>query len=315
MQQLNKENKELLDFIEKTGSFRKNYDLSKVTWFGVGGDADLLFRPKNAQELQEFLQIKGDLPIFVMGVGSNIIVADSGFRGCVIRFTREFSKIENIGDCKVKVGVAALDLMVAKQAASFSIAGLEFLSGIPGSIGGAIKMNAGAYGGEVKDVLISATGYNLQGEYREYSLAEMNYEYRKSKPKEELIFTSCILQGGSGAKAEILAKIEKIKESRESSQPVREKTGGSTFKNPENYSAWKLIDEAGARGLTVGKAQMSEMHCNFMINLGGATSEDLLALGEKVREMVKNSSGVQLEWEIKRVGMRFLGIYECPYIS
>lgn len=293
---------ELHQFIEQSGSFKFNYNLKKINWFQVGGNTDLFFRPKSKEELQIFLQKKGDLPIFVMGVGSNIIIRDGGFRGCVIRLGRGFTELEKLPDMQLKVGAANLDLNVALFSQMVPLSGFEFLSGIPGTIGGAIKMNAGAYGGEMSQILVKACGYDLEGRYHEFGNEEMNYEYRKSSPPKEMIYTHTILRGSEGVESEIKKRIKEIQEKRETTQPIRNKTGGSTFKNPTDKRAWEVIDKAGCRGLCVGDAMMSEKHCNFMINTGNATAKDLEKLGNMVRAKVKDHSGVELKWEIKIIG-------------
>jgi len=292
----------LEQFIENSGSFKRDYELNKINWFQVGGKADLVFKPKSPEELQEFLKLKGDMEVLVLGVGSNIIIRDGGYRGCVIRLGRAFTECTQLSDTEIEVGAANLDLNIALYTAKLGISGLEFLSGIPGTIGGAVKMNAGAYGGEFKDVAVKICGYDFSGNYREYSLAEMNYGYRKSNPERELIYTKVILKGKKGNPEEISKAIKEIQQKREESQPLRTKTGGSTFKNPDGHSAWKLVDEAGCRGLVVGDAIMSEKHCNFMINRGNATASDLENLGNLVRQKVKEKTGVDLVWEIKIIG-------------
>ncbi len=294
--------KELEQFIEQSGSFRKNAELKNINWFQVGGQADLLFKPKSLSELQEFLRLKAGLPIFVLGVGSNVIIRDGGFKGCVIRLGRAFTELKKISATELICGAANLDVNVAKFAAQQGIAGLEFLSGVPGTIGGALKMNAGAYGGEVKDILLKCQAVDLAGNLHEYNVAELNYSYRKANLAEEVIFTEAHFKGNVAEPEAILAAIKEIQEKREASQPIRSNTGGSTFKNPEGHSAWQLIDAAGCRGLKLGAAQISELHCNFMLNLGGATASDLEQLGETVIKRVKEHSGVTLQWEIKRIG-------------
>ena len=295
-------NQTLQKFIANSTSFRFAANLKNINWFQVGGNADLLFRPKDSQELQEFLKIKGDLAIFVMGVGSNIIIRDKGFRGCVIRLGKGFIKKEILQNNRIMVGAANLDLNIALFAAQHNIAGLEFLSGIPGTIGGAVKMNAGAYGGEISDILEQACGYDLDGTYHEFNNQEMNYKYRISNPPTQLIYTHAILSGKSGKAETIKNKIAEIQKNREASQPLRHKTGGSSFKNPAGYKAWELIDKAGCRGLKIGDAIMSEKHCNFMINQGNATAADLENLGNMVKNKVKESCNISLEWEIKIIG-------------
>ena len=244
-----------------------------------------------------------DIPLTVIGAASNMIVRDGGVPGVVVRMGRGFNEATIQDDHRVLAGSAMLDVMVARAAQKASIAGLAFLSGIPGTIGGALRMNAGAYGGETKDVLIEAYGLDRQGNRLTFSNAEMGFSYRHSGIADDVIFTGALLQGRAGDPEQIAAEMAEIKAKREASQP-RNRTGGSTFKNPPGQNAWKLIDDAGCRGLIVGGAQVSELHCNFLINLGNATASDIETLGETVRERVKAHSGVTLEWEIKRIGVR-----------
>ncbi len=301
-------NQKLEKFIkDHQSSFRFDCDLKNINWFRVGGKAKMMFRPKDNDELQEFLMARGkELDIFVMGVGSNIIIRDGGFDGCIIRLGRAWTNISVFEDKKIKTGVANLDLNVAIFAQQNEIAGLEFLSGIPGGIGGAIKMNAGSYGSEMKDVFVEATGFDLDGNKVSYNLSDMNFSYRKSNLDKEIIWTELILQGKRGKKELIEQEIKAIKEKRENTQPIREKTGGSTFKNPDGYKAWKLIDQAGCRGLIVGDAMMSEKHCNFMINRGEALAKDLEDLGKLVRKKVAEKTNIMLKWEIKLIGQKLL---------
>ena len=293
---------QLINFISASGSFRYDYSLKNINWFQVSGKADLFFKPKNAQELQNFLKIKDDLAIFTFGVGSNIIIRDGGFRGCVIRLGRNFTELKLLPKNQILVGAANMDLNLALFCRNSGLAGSEFLSGVPGTIGGAIKMNAGAYGKEISQILVKACGYDLQGNYHEFTNQEMKYDYRKSAPPQELIYTHAILQLEKGDQQEIAQNIKDIQEKRAESQPIKSKTGGSSFKNPPNHKAWQLIDQAGCRGLKIGDAMMSEKHCNFMINQNQATAQDLERLGELVRQRVYDNSGIKLEWEIKIIG-------------
>ncbi len=292
------------------GSYRFDAPLSKTNWFGVGGAAEVLFKPEDTDDLAQFMKHKpADLPVTVIGVGSNLIVRDGGIAGVVIRLGRFFNeaKIDTdfAADGSVMVaGAAMLDLHFARVAASLGRSGLEFLSGIPGTIGGALAMNAGAYGREVKDVLLRAEAVNAAGEIVMLSVDEMHYSYRHYGGPAGLIFTRGWFATTAEAAEVVEARMAEIQEKREASQPIRERTGGSTFANPEGHKAWELIDRAGCRGLTIGGAQMSPLHCNFMINTGGATASDLEALGEEVRARVKADSGVDLRWEIKRIGER-----------
>ena len=274
------------------------------TWFRVGGPADLLLSPADEDDLAYLLaRLPPEVPVLVIGVGSNLIVRDGGVRGIVIRLGgKAFGAIETSADHRVIAGAAALDAQVARAAAEAGIDGLAFLRGVPGSIGGALRMNAGAHGGETRDTLIEARGVDRSGRVRTFSNAEMGFSYRHSEAPEDVIFTRAVFQGRPGDPEAIRAEMERITAAREASQPIREKTGGSTFKNPPGHKAWQLIDAAGCRGLAVGDAEVSVMHCNFLINRGGASAADIEALGEEVRRRVKASSGVELEWEIKRIG-------------
>lgn len=295
-------NERLESFIVNYTSFKKNYKLSKINWFQVGGKADLLFKPKTEKELQEFLAQNFNLDILTLGVGSNIIIREGGYRGCIIKLGRAFTNIKQLSATEIEVGCANLDQNIARFAADANIAGLEFLSGIPGSIGGAIKMNAGAYGAEFKDVVKKIYGYDKQGVLHELSKEQMNYTYRRSAPDKDLIYVKAILTGQEGKALEIKQKIKEIQKNREASQPIRAKTGGSSFQNPLGEKAWQLIDQAGCRGLAIGDAIMSEKHCNFMINRGAATAKDLEDLGELVRTKVFAKTGITLDWEIKIIG-------------
>ena len=283
--------------------------LAPYTWLRVGGKADAFFIPKDEADLAHFLSsTPGDIPVTILGVASNTLVRDGGIRGVVIRLGPSFAKV-TIDGLSVTAGAAALDNMVAKKAAGAGIAGLEFYAGIPGTIGGALRMNAGCYGGETKDVLKSVVALDRRGRRQEMSLADMGYAYRHSDAAQDLIFTQAAFEGTSDSPEAITARMDAITARREDSQPIREKTGGSTFKNPDQAqscgrSAWKVIDAAGGRGFRVGGAQMSEKHCNFMINTGEASAADLETLGETIRQKVKASQGVDLHWEVKRIGER-----------
>jgi UDP-N-acetylmuramate dehydrogenase len=284
------------------GRYRANADLSKSNWFGVGGVAEVLFKPEDAEDLAVFLRGKpADIPVTVIGVGSNVIVRDGGIAGIVVRLGRGFVGCE-VREAGIRTGAACLDIHVAELAADTGIAGLEFLSGIPGTIGGALRMNGGAYGCDISQVLVEAEAIDPQGVLHRLTPAELHYSYRHCGLPEGWIFTGCTLRGTVGDKAEIVARMAEIKTQRETSQPVRSRTGGSTFKNPEGHKAWQLIDAAGCRGLRRGDAQVSELHCNFLINHGSAMAADLEALGEEVRTRVYAQSGIMLEWDIKRIG-------------
>lgn len=285
-------------------TIRENSELAKVNWFQVGGKAELMFRPKTEDELIKFLQIcPKEVPLFVFGVGSNIIIRDGGIRGVVLRLGRDFAGCEMVEDNRIKVGASCLDVNLAQFSMLNSVTGLEFLSGIPGTIGGAIKMNAGAYGVETKDVLVEAYAVDRSGKKHIIRASDMNFSYRHSNPAiSDLIYVGGLFQGAVGEASEIKKAINDIQTKREETQPIRSKTGGSTFKNPDSVSAWKLVDEAGCRGLKIGDAQISEKHCNFMINTGNAKASDLEKLGDVVRDKVKEKTGTELNWEIKRIG-------------
>jgi UDP-N-acetylmuramate dehydrogenase len=287
---------------ELRGRLLANQPLGEFTWFRAGGPAQVFFMPEDDNDLAYFLRnLPEEIAITAIGAGSNLIVRDGGVPGVVIRLGRGFNEAK-IEDQRVTVGSAMLDVMVAKSAQAASVAGLAFLSGIPGTIGGALRMNGGAYGGETKDILVEARGVDRQGNVRTFSNGEMGFSYRHCSAPENVIFTTAVLQGRAGVPEEIAAEMAAIKKKRDASQP-RNRTGGSTFKNPQGHSAWKLVDDAGCRGLTIGGAQVSELHSNFLINLGGASAADIETLGETVRQRVKAHSGIDLEWEIKRVGV------------
>ncbi len=285
------------------GRLSADAPLANVTWFRVGGPAEVMFRPADAEDLAAFLAaLPEDVPVTVLGVASNLLIRDGGIPGVVIRLGRGFTDIVADG-LSLTVGAAALDLNVANVARDAGIAGLEFLSGIPGTIGGALRMNGGAYGREIKDVLVEARGVTRRGERVSYDNAAMGFTYRHAGVPEDVIFTGGILRGEAGEPLEIARRMAEISDKRADTQPVRSRTGGSTFKNPPGHKAWELIDKAGCRGLGIGDAQVSEKHCNFLINQGAASAADLEALGEEVRRRVFETSGVTLDWEIKRVGV------------
>jgi len=286
------------------GRLLANQSLAELTWFRVGGPAQVLFTPADEDDLAYFLaHLAHDIPVQVVGVGSNLIVRDGGIAGVVIRLApRAFGEAVANGDV-VTAGAAALDKRVAEVAASANIGGLEFYFGIPGTIGGALRMNAGANGGETRDVLVEARGVGRDGTTHIFSNADMKFVYRSSGVDPSMIFTSARFRGQIRDAETIRARMAEVQAHREIAQPIREKTGGSTFKNPPGHSAWKLVDAAGCRGLRVGGAQVSEMHCNFLINTGDATAQDIETLGETVRERVKANSGIELHWEIKRIGI------------
>jgi UDP-N-acetylmuramate dehydrogenase len=298
-----------LDLPQVRGQLLKGESLAPFTWFRVGGPADALFLPADADDLAQFLAaLPNDIPLLPIGVGSNLIVRDGGVPGVVIRLAgRAFAQIEALGDARIRAGAGALDSMVAKGAAKAGIAGLEFYVGVPGTVGGALTMNAGCYGRETTDVLIEATALNRKGERITLSHADFGFTYRHNALTEELIFLDATFQGTLGEPEAITARMAEITAKREGSQPIREKTGGSTFKNPigpdgSKLSAWILNDEAGMRGYRRGGAQVSEKHANFLINTGDATAADIEGLGEDVRAAVKAKHGIELEWEIKRIG-------------
>lgn len=289
---------------ELKGRLTANASLSDLTWFRVGGPAQLLFKPADEGDLAYFLsQCPGDLPVTVIGLGSNLLVRDGGIPGVVIRLGRGFGAIGIEEGHRLRAGTAVPDVKVARAAADAGIAGLSFYRGIPGGVGGALRMNGGAHGRETKDVLVEARAVDRSGTIHTLRVADMNYSYRHCGAPSDYIFTEALFQGSAGNRADIVAEMEEIADYREQAQPVKSRTGGSTFKNPPGESAWKLIDAAGCRGFAVGGARVSEKHCNFLINEGGATGADLERLGESVRARVKDNSGIELEWEIRRLGI------------
>jgi UDP-N-acetylmuramate dehydrogenase len=286
------------------GRLLANQSLAELTWFRVGGPAQVLFTPADEADLAYFLaHLPQEFSVYVVGVGSNLIVRDGGLPGVVIRLSpRGFGEASALEDI-VSAGAAALDKRVAETAAAANLGGMEFFFGIPGTIGGALRMNAGANGSETKDVLIEASGVGRDGKFYRFTNADMKFVYRNSGVDPSIIFTSARFRGVPTAPETIRTRMNEVQSHRETAQPIREKTGGSTFKNPAGNSAWKLIDAAGCRGLRVGGAQVSEMHCNFLINTGTATGHDIETLGETVRARVKENSGIELHWEIKRIGI------------
>ena len=285
------------------GKLLRDEPLGPFTWFRVGGPAEVLFLPADPDDLAAFLRaLPAEVSVTVLGVGSNVIVRDGGVSGVVIRLAgRAFGGIRVEGD-RIACGVAALDAAVARAAAKAGLAGLEFYAGIPGSVGGALTMNAGCYGSETKDILVSAWGFDRAGDRRDFDLADFGYTYRHSEAPADIIWVEAVYRGRPDDPAAIQGRIGEITARRETTQPIREKTGGSTFKNPEGHSSWKLVDAAGWRGKPYGGAMFSPLHANFMINTGEATAADLEGLGEAVRADVKAKLGVPLEWEIRRIG-------------
>ena len=287
------------------GRLEPNAALADLIWFRAGGPAEVLFTPADEADLAEFLKAAPrDIPVYPIGVGSNLLVRDGGVQGVLIRMGKGFSGLALEPGDRIRAGAAVLDVRVARFAQEHGLDALTFLRGIPGTIGGALRMNAGAYGGETKDVLVEARAVDRSGTIHVLSNADMKYTYRHCGAPEDLIFTSALLQGRPGDRVAIAAAMDKITESREATQPVKSRTGGSTFKNPPGGKSWQLIDQAGMRGYAVGPARVSEMHCNFLINEGGATASQIETLGEAVRAKVKVTSGVDLEWEIKRIGLK-----------
>lgn len=286
------------------GRLEANFPMADLTWFRTGGPAEVLFTPADEEDLVQFLAgLDQEVPVYPVGVGSNLLVRDGGVPGVVIRLGRGFGMLEVRANHQILTGAAVPDVKVARFALDKGIGGLTFLRGIPGTIGGALRMNGGAYGGETKDVLVEARGIDRRGRKVVLSNKDMHFSYRACGAPEDLIFTAALLQGNKGDPAEIAAAMEEITSRRESTQPVKTRTGGSTFKNPPGAKAWQLIDRAGLRGFAIGPAKVSELHCNFLINEGGATAAQIEDLGETIRRRVRETSSVELEWEIKRIGV------------
>lgn len=286
------------------GKLTPNQPMSAVTWFRTGGPAQLMFQPADEDDLAAFLtRLPKEVPILPVGLGSNLLIRDGGLEGVVIRLSaRGFGSIDQVGETRLKAGAAVPDKRLSEAAAKAGLGGFAFYTGIPGGLGGALRMNAGAHGTETRDRMVELTAIDRDGNRHVLSNAEMGYAYRHSSASRDLVFTSAVFEGISQDETAVRQEMADVVEHREKAQPIREKTGGSTFKNPPGTSAWKEVDAAGCRGLCVGGAQMSEMHCNFMINTGSATGHDLELLGETVRSRVLKHSGIRLEWEIKRLG-------------
>ena len=286
------------------GRLTPNAPLAPLVWFKAGGAAEQLFEPKDEEDLSDFLAaLDPAIPVMGLGLGSNLIVRDGGVPGVVVRLGKAFSKVSLTGPNRLQCGGGAPGILVSSTARDSNIAGLEFLRSIPGAVGGFVRMNGGAYGREIKDVLVEADVVLRSGERRTFTLEELGYSYRHSGLPEGAIVVGALLEGRPGDAMAIQAEMDRIAFERENSQPLRSRTGGSTFKNPPGIKAWQAIDAAGCRGLRIGDAQVSEKHCNFLLNLGAASAADIEALGEEVRRRVREHSGVELEWEIQRVGM------------
>ena len=285
------------------GKLTPKAPLAPLVWFKSGGSAEWLFEPADVDDLTDFLrELDPEIPVMALGLGSNMIVRDGGVPGVVIRLGKAFAKIEQLDPTTLKCGGGASGILVSSTARDAGIAGLEFLRGIPGTVGGFVRMNGGAYGREVQDVLVSATVALRDGTIEEWPLEQLGYTYRHSEVPEGAVVIAATLRGMVGDPLIIGQEMDRIAEAREESQPLRSRTGGSTFKNPPGHKAWALIDAAGCRGMTLGGAQVSEKHCNFLLNLGSATSADIEALGEEVRRRVQAKTNITLEWEIQRIG-------------
>ena len=289
---------------EIKGKLTPNAPLAPLVWFKSGGAAEWLFEPKDVEDLQAFLSsLDPATPVMALGLGSNLIVRDGGVPGVVVRLGKAFAKVDSLDAVTLDCGAGASGILVSSTARDAGIAGMEFLRSIPGTVGGFVRMNGGAYGGEVKDILVDCDVVLRDGQLVTLPVADLHYSYRHSELPDGAIVVAARFRGQPGEPAAIQAEMDRISASREASQPLRSKTGGSTFKNPEGRKAWQLVDEAGCRGLQIGGAQVSEKHTNFLINTGDATSADIEALGEEVRARVKAHSGVDLQWEIQRVGV------------
>jgi UDP-N-acetylmuramate dehydrogenase len=286
------------------GKLTPNASLAPLVWFKSGGTAEWLFEPADEDDLVHFLrELDPELSVMALGLGSNLIVRDGGVAGVVIRLGKTFAKIGRLDEVTLRCGGGASGILVSSSARDAGIAGLEFLRGIPGTVGGFVRMNGGAYGREVKDILVSARIMLRSGEVEEWPLEKLGYSYRHSELPEGAVVIEAVFCGQPGDPKAIGAEMDSIARAREESQPLRSRTGGSTFKNPPGHKAWVLIDSAGCRGFRIGDAQVSEKHCNFLLNLGNATSAEIEALGEEVRRRVKGQTGIILEWEIQRVGL------------
>ncbi len=289
---------------EVAGRLTPDAPLAPLVWFKAGGAAQWLFEPKDADDLAQFLaRLDPAVPVMALGLGSNLIVRDGGVPGVVVRLGKPFARVEAVDATTLTCGGGASGILVSSTARDAGIAGVEFLRSIPGTVGGFVRMNGGAYGSETADILVDCEIVLRSGERRVLQAGDLGYTYRHSELPAGAVVVSATLRGQPGEPAAIQAEMDRIAASREASQPLRSKTGGSTFKNPPGEKAWALVDSAGCRGLRIGDAQVSEKHTNFLINLGGATSADIEALGEEVRARVKANSGVALEWEIQRVGV------------
>jgi UDP-N-acetylmuramate dehydrogenase len=299
------------------GRMTPNAEMDKITWFRAGGPADALFQPADEEDLIAFLKaVPEDVPVTTVGIGSNLLVREGGIPGFVIRLSAKgFGDVEKVSDTRIRAGAATPDKRVAAFAFEAGIGGFHFYHGIPGAIGGALRMNAGANGVETRERVVEVRAVDRKGEVRTLSNADMGYAYRHSEAPEDLIFVSAVFEGFAEEKDAIKAAMDAVQHHRETVQPIREKTGGSTFKNPEGTSAWKEIDKAGCRGLMIGGAQVSPMHCNFLINTGNATGYDLEYLGETVRARVLETSGIRLHWEIKRIGRFRPGHEVDPFLG
>ncbi len=285
------------------GKLTANAPLAPLVWFKSGGHAEYLFEPKDITDLQNFVRdLDPSISVWPLGLGSNLIVRDGGVLGVTVRLGKAFSKVERLDEVTLRCGGGASGILVSSTARDTGIAGLEFLRGIPGTVGGFVRMNGGAYGREVKDILVGCDVLLRSGELITLPLSQLSYTYRHSELPDGAVIVGATFRGISGDPVVIGAEMNRIAVEREASQPLRSKTGGSTFKNPDGYKAWQLVDQAGCRGLQIGGAQVSEKHTNFFINTGDATSADIEALGEEVRRRVRNKSGVELHWEIQRVG-------------
>jgi UDP-N-acetylmuramate dehydrogenase len=286
------------------GRLEANFPLADLTWFRVGGPAEVLFTPADEADLAQVLkETPDDVPVYVIGVGSNLLVRDGGVPGVVIRLGKGFGDVGLEPEHRIRTGTSVLDVRVARFALDHSIGGLTFLRGIPGTIGGALRMNGGAYGRETQDVLVEARAVDRRGSLHVLSNADMQYTYRHCGAAEDFIFTAALLQGQAGERDQIARAMDEVTERREATQPIKSRTGGSTFKNPPGHKSWQLIDQAGLRGFAIGPAKVSELHCNFLINEGGATAGQIEELGETIRRRVKDKSGIELDWEIKRIGL------------